>query len=340
MAKPVMKFTAVPYSIGSGAQVRSGYRPALEPQDPVVDLDFCTEIVNEKRLAMSPDELLHAMEMVGEVGPAKVAQDGRPRAITKLLKYNRFAQGNLESPTSPWNETCKARICAQLMWDADKFIDATFQNVNAGIGVRLNYVAWKGAQTVINVVKIGKQIGAYGNHMEFLAGDTAYLTVGTTDYPLTCIESDVAHALFSWPAGLAPEAGTPAEFVMKSRGGVEDGQVYTSKKTVTILAGDVTGPVITSVHDGAPSPEDGKIGVGSALIVEGQNLNGASMKLGYTDAEGAAKEQALTATYADGKLTAPASVWTTLTVDQTKSAKVTVTNAGGNAERTVTFREI
>ncbi|MBP5286155.1 MAG: hypothetical protein ILO34_08645, partial [Kiritimatiellae bacterium] len=39
--------------------------------------DFCREVVSEKRLAMSPEELLHAMEMVGEVGPAKVAQDGR-----------------------------------------------------------------------------------------------------------------------------------------------------------------------------------------------------------------------------------------------------------------------
>jgi len=238
MTKTVMKFTAVPYSIGTGASARTGYRPALVPQEPVADLDFCREIVNEKRLAMSPDELLHAMEMVGEVGPAKVAQDGRPRAITKLLKYNRFAQGNLESPTSPWNETCKARICAQLMWEADKLIDASFQNVNSGIGVRLNYVAWVGAQTVINVIKIGRTIGVYGNHMEFIAGDTAKLTVGTADYPLTCTESDVAHAVFSWPAGLSPEAGTTAEFVMKSRGGIEDGQVYTSRKTVTILAGD------------------------------------------------------------------------------------------------------
>ena len=38
--------------------------------------------------------------MVGEVGPKKVAEDGRPRAVTKLLKWNRYAQGKLESPTN------------------------------------------------------------------------------------------------------------------------------------------------------------------------------------------------------------------------------------------------
>jgi len=83
-------------------------------------------------------------------------------------------------------------------------------------------------------------LAAYGNHMEWITDDTATLTVGTTSYPLTCTESDVAHAVFSWPAGLNPEAGTQAEFLMKSRGGIEEGQVYTSKKTVTILAADPT----------------------------------------------------------------------------------------------------
>jgi len=245
MAKTIIKFTAVPYQVGSGEQMRTGLRPQLEAQNGLYDLDFCKEVVTEKRLAMSPEELLHAMEMVGEVGPAKVASDGRPRGITKLLKYNRYAQGNLESPTSPWNDSCKAYIRAQLLCDAEKTIDASFQNVNEGIGVKLNYVAWLGAKSVINVVKVGKAFAAYGNHMEFLTGDTATLTIGTTSYPLTCTESDVAHAVFSWPTGLNPEAGTTAEFVMKSRGGIEDGQIYTSKKTVTILAGDP--PVVTDV---------------------------------------------------------------------------------------------
>ena len=52
MAKPILKFTAVPYGIGEF----KGYRPQLEAQNPVSDLDFCREVVTEKRLAMSADE--------------------------------------------------------------------------------------------------------------------------------------------------------------------------------------------------------------------------------------------------------------------------------------------
>lgn len=166
MAKPVLKFTAVPYEIGDF----KGYRPQLEPQNPVSDLDFCREVVTEKRLSMSAEELLHALEMVGEVGPKKVAEDGRPRAVTKLLKWNRYAQGKLESPTSPWNDSCKAVIRAQLLNDAEKIIDASFTNVNTGIGVKLDNVTWLGAKSVQNVIKVGADFGAYGRHMEFIAG--------------------------------------------------------------------------------------------------------------------------------------------------------------------------
>ena len=271
MAKPVIKFSAVPYEIGG----KKGLRPQLEAQSPVADIDFCTEIVNEKRLSMSPSELLHAVEMVGEVGPAKVAQDGRPRVITKLLKYNRFAKGNLDSPTSPWNGTCKAYIRPQLMSEVEKTIDGTFVNVSEGIGVKLNYVAWLGARSVINVVKTGQQIGVYGNHMEFIGGDSATLTVGETVHALTNRESDVAHALFDWPEGLAPEAGTQALLEMKSRGGIEGGQVYTTRKTVTIIAGD-TPPRRTVGFDGLEADVDGD---GTLNVsVGGSNLEGI---LGY-----------------------------------------------------------
>ena len=51
MAKSVIKFSAVPYEIGG----KKGLRPQLEAQPGVYDLDFCTEVVNEKCLAMSPD---------------------------------------------------------------------------------------------------------------------------------------------------------------------------------------------------------------------------------------------------------------------------------------------
>ena len=99
MAKPILKFTAVPYEIGEF----KGYRPQLEAQQQVSDLDFCREVVTEKCLAMSAEELLHALEMVGEVGPKKVAEDGRPRAVTKLLKWNRSTPivGPFTGPSRP-----------------------------------------------------------------------------------------------------------------------------------------------------------------------------------------------------------------------------------------------
>ena len=164
MAKPILKFTAVPYEIGDF----KGYRPQLEAQQQVSDLDFCREVVTEKRLAMSAEELLHALEMVGEVGPQKVAEDGRPRAITNLLKWNRFAQGKLESPTSPWNDSCKAVIRAQLLNDAEKLIDASFTNVNTGIGVKLDNVTWIGAKSVQNAI-IGLRV--------FRGNGTVFVTV-------------------------------------------------------------------------------------------------------------------------------------------------------------------
>ena len=37
MAKPILKFTAVPYAVNG----HKGYRPQLEQQNPVSDLDFC-----------------------------------------------------------------------------------------------------------------------------------------------------------------------------------------------------------------------------------------------------------------------------------------------------------
>ena len=265
MAKPTIKFDAVAYNING----YTGYRPQLEAQIGIYDLDFCKEVVTEKRLSMSADELLHAIEMVGEVGPSKVALDGRPRGITKLLKYNRFAKGNLDSPTSNWNASCRAYVKPQLMNEAEKDIDATFVNINDGINVKLNYVAWLGAKSVTNVVKIGKPFAAYGNHMEWLDGDKAVLIIGTDEYELTCTDSDVAHAVFAWPAGLEPEEGTAATFRMASRGGVVEGEVYTSKKGVTVLAGDTPlAPTVTKLY--SDSRTDGKVNVApKKLIVEG-----------------------------------------------------------------------
>lgn len=242
MNRNTIKFTAVPYELNG----KSGFRPQLEAQAGVYDLAFCEEVVKEKRLAMSADELLHGVEMLGEIAAKKVCEDGRPRGVTKLIKWNRYAKGTLESPTSPWNETCRAYVRAQLLADAVKTLDATFVNVDDGIGVRLNYVTYLGAKGAQNVILGSTGIGAYGNHMEFLDGDAAWLEYrgadgGARRVDLVCVKSDVAMAEFAAPA--IPEdveAGTPMTFMMKSRGGVADGQVYVSKKAVTYLGSGVT----------------------------------------------------------------------------------------------------
>ena len=280
MAKPILKFTAVPYEIGEF----KGYRPQLEAQQQVADLDFCREVVTEKRLSMSAEELLHALEMVGEVGPQKVAEDGRPRAVTKLLKWNRFAQGKLESPTSPWNDSCKAVIRAQLLTDAEKTIDASFQNVNTGIGVKLDNVTWLGAKSVQNVIKVGADFAAYGRHMEFIADgempDTAWLELDGEKYDLANKASDVSSATFGFPAALADiEPGTQVTFWMKSRGGIADGEVYTSKKQVTVIAGEApVPPTVDRIVSG--STDETETDADTIAGAEDIRIHGSGLRLG------------------------------------------------------------
>ena len=348
MAKPVLKFTAVAYDVNG----HKGYRPQLEQQNPVSDLDFCREIVTEKRLSMSAEELLHALEMVGEVGPQKVAEDGRPRAVTKLLKWNRYAQGNLESPTSPWNDSCKAVIRAQLLNDAEKIIDASFTNVNTGIGVKLDNVTWLGAKSVQNVIKVGADFGAYGRHMEFIADgespDTAWIEFGGEKYDLANKASDVSCATFGFPTALAGiEPGTTVRFWMKSRGGIADGQVYTTKKDVTVIAGDTPpAPTAEAVyplsHDGDDEYRD-VINSGEASVIRGENLEGASVRFTYRDMDEVEKTfdvPAAAVTFEDGALTVSAAFWDGDwfdRADNTFGGSFKVTTAGGAAERHVPY---
>jgi len=242
MDKTTLEFRAVPYQVGSGAAAITGYRPQMEPLQAVRDETLCQEVVDGVRLSTSAKQLLHDIRSFIKACLEKTCADGRPRYITGadgkvLFKFAPLCNGNLESPSSAWNDTCKAYVRPQFLCDA-KTIDANFRNVDSGIGVKLDNVTYQGAQTVINVIKTNTAINAFGRHMEFdaTAGDTAYLLLADgTAKALTCTASDVAHATFSWPTGYAPEAGTVVTFVMKSRGGVEGGEVYTSKKTVTVV---------------------------------------------------------------------------------------------------------
>jgi len=96
-ANPEIYYKGQKYSVGGNV----GYRPAATGSVQVVkDLQFMSEVVERKRMSMSADELLHAMKMIVEVGPELVAEDGRPRGITGMIKFNRSFKGKLEAAKS------------------------------------------------------------------------------------------------------------------------------------------------------------------------------------------------------------------------------------------------
>ena len=248
MAKTIVKFTTVPYDVNG----HTGYRPQLEPTAAISDMDFCEEVVKEKNLNMSAYELKHGVEALFEVGPQLVAKDARPRAITKLLKFAPFASGRLENANSTWDDaTCKCKIRPVMLNDAEKEVDGSFQNTNDATVARLNYVTYLGAQNVQNVIMDDKEIGAYGNYMQFDAslGDSAALVYEDADgveqsIALTCESSDIAHAVFAFPAALKRiEAGKTLTFKMVSRCGIEGNAPSTNTKKVTWLGSD--DPVVT-----------------------------------------------------------------------------------------------
>ena len=248
MSKPTIPFNTVFFSMNG----HSGYRPSFKLGDPVLDIDFAEEVVKEKRLSASPYEALHIVQAFVEIGPVMTAKDGRPRGITKLIKWTPRAGGSLPSPDSAWDDnTCIARIAPVLMADAPKKLDAIFRNVNDGIGVNLDNVTYLGATGVQNIIKPMVNFAAYGDHMEIIEGDTATITYGETVYPLTCVSSDVSKAEFEFPRALAAiPQGAQLQFEMRSRGGVAEGQVYTSRKTIVMGAYTEDVPLITSFKQG------------------------------------------------------------------------------------------
>ena len=111
--------------------------------------------------------------------------------------------------------------------------------------------------------------------MEFIADgetpDRAWLEVNGEKYDLVNKSSDVSRAVFGFPAALSGiEPGSQVLFRMESRGGVEDGQVYPSKKQVTVLAGDT--PVTPTIERIASEGKDGIV-KGEPFAAHGANLS-------------------------------------------------------------------
>ena len=151
--------------------------------------------------------------------------------------------------------------------------------------MKLDNVTWIGAKSVQNVIRVGSDFAAYGRHMEFIADgetpDTAWLEFDGVKYDLMNKSSDVSRAVFAFPAELAGiEPGTQVLFRMESRGGIADGQVYPSKKQVTVIAGDT--PVTPTVDDIASDGREGEIVKGEEFAAKGSGLDAFDAESGDT----------------------------------------------------------
>ena len=101
------------------------------------------------------------------------------------------------------------------------------------------------------------------------------------------------------------------------------------------------GPAISRILDIREGATDGVIMQNASFMIFGDRLETATVKFGYTEPSGAAKEYAFTAEqtyFADGAINVPLQFWGSIDVDISKGATVTVTSADGSDSRTVAIR--
>ena len=123
---------------------------------------------------------------------------------------------------------------------------------------------------------------------------------------------------------------------MRSRGGVADGQVYLSKKDVTVIAG-APAPTLTSAH--APDGDPGTLLRSTKAVLEGTGLDGAAVDIVYTGASGQMTKRALESDFESAtgeKIVLKTSVWDDIEVESADMT-VKVTTATGTASLDVTF---
>ena len=286
MSKPIIKFKGVRYSVGGN----QGWRPQLESATKFTDLQVAEEIVLAKRMSMSPEELLHCIKTVITTVPELVATDGIVREFKSLLCWNRTASGKLDSQAGAWNATCRAKVKLQQLKDCKFDIDARFVNEIDAPTAKLDNVTFIGANEVYNVLKKGTAFAAYGRNMQMITGDEATLTVNGTKHTLTCTSSDVAHAVFSWPAAITGiESGTPALFEMTSRGGSAEGVWAYNKKNVVILVEDVPTTAFTKIVDAEHSSSNtdyiGSTSTGYGLYGTKLGVTGYQLEVKYKSSE-------------------------------------------------------
>ena len=285
MAKPILKYDVRSWKMAD----KTGYYPVRKEVDKVEDEDLAEEVRKEAGFSCTAEEAYRIVCAFLTWCPRLVARDGRTRSINKQLTWKAKLKGSFDTPDAPWNERCSARVCASVLSAAKLDIDATFRNVNAGVGVNLDNVTYLGATGVQNVIKPGVNFAAYGDHMEMLEGDTASLIYGETVIPLVKLSSDVSKAEFEFPM---EAAAIPADanivFELRSRGGVEDGQVYVNRKTVKM--GTYTGtPLIAYFQQEGKSKGEFGIDANAIVTVKGAGFtkpNVINAKFGKLEAGG------------------------------------------------------
>lgn len=241
--KKILKYQAVPNNITG-----IGYIPRIVDADnTIADTELFSDICTAERLPYTPAGLQFAVERVIDYICRAVAADGIRRRIGNSLIVYPSLGGRMQSPYEQirYPET---KVACRLLPGVPRELDMDkLQLCNAltGFKVAVQRVSWIGADDG-NTLIIGEPFAAYGRNMQFAAalGDEASLDwqdeFGVAhSLPLTCTESDYAHAVFAWPEeGIQPDPSYKVKFRLVSRAGIEDNVAQTTYYNVIVKAGN------------------------------------------------------------------------------------------------------
>lgn len=201
------------------------------------------EIMAFKKItAFDPKQVVNLVEDIMQGGLELTALDGRPRAISSLMKTYLGFDGSF--PTVDARVTDQ-KLVARIRLLKDLRIEPNMDNftlVNTlETGPEIDTILSPGG-TPWEIIK-SRGILVTGRNLYFDAtkGDTASITWGEgaeeTTISITPTESDYSHMLFGWPVSMAEvDPNTLLTFTFRTRAGVEGGAFYTVIKTATLVA--------------------------------------------------------------------------------------------------------
>lgn len=297
--KLVVYFEPVP--ISPTVDPRGGYALKMKEQQMVSGDSVFEEVVKEKTLPISAELLEFSFRCVLSTMAERVSRDCRPRKIGNYLKASAYLRGRVESPYSPFDpNTCSCAIIFTSLSGVMKSVNTEkyvrFVNTKTGLRVVIDRVVYEGCvdSSQIATIMRGKGIAVTGLNCQWLAGDTCTLVwkdeegvEHTADIVPT--SSTVTEMHFAWPEALADvPANSEIEMRFKTRGGIEDGEVQSNNKPVTLIEATIE-PTIAKV---ATAGRDGVV-KGSAFDATGTSLgfNFATDHVSVTWTEGGVPKQ-------------------------------------------------